>query len=239
MKKGIIGNFRGLRAYATLLIFLSHCFMLSSYEHLYIFNYLGALGVTIFLMMSGFLNVYKYRDRNVSASTMLSKTLSKILPGHITTLVATLPLLIGVISGEVIFNVISFVINTCLLHSFVPLRSIYFGYNSVSWFFSTYIFLIIMTPRMIKTFKKISKDKYIVYIVCLYVLQIIIFFLSGLSKYSYWIMYICPFTRMIEYMIGGLLAMMAMDFDLSKYVNSFFSLFSKCFFDSKNYCLYV
>lgn len=139
----MIESLQVLRAIAFIMIFLSHCNIYSS----------GPMGVSIFLVLSGFLMYY---NQNSKDELLLSrakeylqysiKRINKIYPLHIITfLIKSNCFQMGLIKGF---------INILLLHAWIPISDWYFSYNAVSWYLSVYIFLLFIFPIL---YKKISK----------------------------------------------------------------------------------
>ena len=112
-EKKRINAFQGLRGYAIILIFLSHCtFATNSFGHSTT-NWLGVLGVSLFIMLSGYLLVYQDHESNqIIPIDTLKRRLKRFYPLHIVTLLIALPFSISIFvdqfvkqSGKLILNI--------------------------------------------------------------------------------------------------------------------------------------
>lgn len=61
---------QGLRGYGFLLIFISHCNLSVNQYGANTFTWLGALGASVFLMLSGYLLLHGYVCENKALGTM-------------------------------------------------------------------------------------------------------------------------------------------------------------------------
>lgn len=149
MKK--IQSFQALRGFAFLLIFLSH-----SFNRL---GWWGASGVSLFIILSGFLEGLKYTDNEYPLlKDYLKRKIQAIYPLHIVTLVLSIPLSIGILKESGILKyMIKLVINALMLQSWFPMEGIYFSFNAVSWYLSLVFFFAACAPLLVR---KISASKY-------------------------------------------------------------------------------
>ena len=84
-KKPMIKGLQAVRAFAFLFIFTSHLFS-------GVLNILGAFGVSLFIILSGFVLIYKNFNSTIKSNNFkysLNKIL-KLYPLHITTLLITI-----------------------------------------------------------------------------------------------------------------------------------------------------
>ena len=104
-------------------------------------------------------------------------------------------------------------INILLIQSWIPDMNVYFSLNGVSWYLSACVFIYAMFPLVLSFIRKTSKYS-IVFIICIYFLQIIIGI--GITMYPvqelfnnfdiiHWTTYICPLFRLGDFVIGGYL----------------------------------
>ena len=90
--KGTIQSIQGLRGYASLCIFISHCNYLMNEKGENCFRWLGGFGVSVFIMISGYLLMYRYFDDHMPKSfSLLKNCLKKFYLLHIITLIAAVP----------------------------------------------------------------------------------------------------------------------------------------------------
>lgn len=125
---------QGLRGVAFLLIYISHCDIIKNCYDINMFTWLGALGVEIFLILSGYLKGYSYLIKSgrpvYNNLTVLASKVKKVGPLHIITLILSLPLSIGFLIS--IKGIMCLGINALMLQSYIPKSSVYFSYNAVS-----------------------------------------------------------------------------------------------------------
>ena len=107
----------------------------------------GAIGVTFFFILSGFLLAYGYKKRlmtrEISTSDFYKARAVKLYPLHILCFAAVF--LLG-IRNFVTADLPKAVLNLFLLQSWVPSPDYYMSYNAVSWFLSDERFFYLMFP---------------------------------------------------------------------------------------------
>lgn len=204
---------QAVRALAFLGIFTSHCGV----------SELGAWGVSVFLVLSGFVMTYNYLPKcdmircTVTDNFKFSvRKIFRLYPLHIITmlLAAFLTIYEAVEAGMFIRLkrvVMDIVINTLLLQTWSPQVSTYFSLNGVSWYLSACVFLYFMFPYILKRISKYSGSvdavKSIVYVV---VFQVTIGAVSSLlavpvgfsNNFQKWITYILPVYRLGDFTVG-------------------------------------
>ena len=196
-----IVSFQGLRGYAILLIFLSHCgnFVINSHGENAL-AYLGGLGVSLFILLSGFLlmNNYYYKEPPVAIELFKNK-LKKFYPLHILTLILAVPFSI---KGFSIYSILKLICNLFLVQDWIPISSFYFSYNSVSWYLSLEVFFILLTPFIARKFKYTPNK--IVYSILFIVPLFEILFCVLVENYeiSHWLVYIFPVIRALDLIFG-------------------------------------
>lgn len=149
-----IKSLQGLRALAFLGVFASHCDIAE----------LGAWGVSVFFVMSGFLMSYSYFDREVPSGVRESlsfslKKIRKLYPLHIIMMLAVLPFEVLPIIKDFTFRGLSILLckiglNIGLLQDWVPHSSYYFSLNSVSWYLSACLFIYAVFPSVLRRLRQ-------------------------------------------------------------------------------------
>lgn len=218
-----------LRAFAILIIFLSHCSLLTNAIGNNAFNYLGAFGVTIFIMISGYLAINSDFSKINSFKSYLKYVVKKIMkfyPLHIITLLIVLPLCISTFKENVTSSVFQTVANVFLIHAFIPSSNYYFAFNAVSWYLSLNLFFILIAPFINKLFVNAKLSVSIVTTVLFFAIEITLFFVFQNFERAHWILYICPFTRTLDYLIGANM------FIIGKEINNKTNMTKKCLFCS-------
>lgn len=207
-----ITSLQALRAVAFLGICTSHCRATA----------LGAWGVSVFIILSGFVMYLTYKEKslpdNVQGALFFSiKKIWKLYPLHILTMLSALvfmlkDLLESFTIKSCIFDLGKVVLNIFLLQDWVPSASIYFSLNGVAWYLSLCLFLYFAFPFLMKWIRRIKSNKEaLITIFVIYGAQILIGFLSRylpqsgvwiLDNTSKWIIYILPLFRLGDFTIG-------------------------------------
>lgn len=178
----------------------------------------GALGVSIFFVMSGFLMTYNYIDRPVMKKSDLSaairfgiKKTGKLYPLHLLMLVFMMGLeIIAIKAGLTDFDV-SFIgkalADILLLQSLIPSEKFYYSFNNVSWYLSSVMIASMLFPAVLRKVRKCKGIREACSMILLmFVLQLS---LCGIvakltSKgFTHWFSYIFPFTRLLEIAAGA------------------------------------
>lgn len=187
--KQILLPLQGLRALAFIGIFLSHCDVgaLSS-------SGLGVWGVSVFLILSGFLMMVNYYPSGKLINCSLKenikfslKKICKIYPLHIVMMFVALPFEIRAIitnRGGVLHSCVVLLskvfFNITVTQSFVPHSSVYYSLNAVSWYLSVCLLTYFCFPWILRYFKeKMNGRKVNLLIPALLILQIVFCWLSS------------------------------------------------------------
>lgn len=214
-----IRSLQTLRFLAITLVFLSHCSFIVGPTGGALFSSAGAFGVSVFICLSGFLTFIARSGKGAAPAPIfglrrVGKKIWKFYPLHVVTFLAALPLATFALSGGLVSRAEALVavINLCLLQSWVPDSAVYFSFNAVSWFLSTYVLMIIATPflmRLIACLKRGRKEAHrSVFVGAIAALAIIEFFLAAVSdgwSHAHWLLYIFPPVRLLDFGAGMLL----------------------------------
>ena len=164
---------------------------------------LGACGVSFFLILSGFVMSFGYGEKVVSenfkAGTFLLKRLIRIYPLHVICLLSWLALSISYLSSMKHLAVIG--INALLLQSWVPVRSVYFSCNAVSWCLSDLLFFYAMFPLLTKMLN--GRWRWIFSTVIFAVYFLVLFIIE--DEHLHALVYISPVFRLTDFILGMLL----------------------------------
>ncbi|MBE6813830.1 MAG: acyltransferase [Ruminococcaceae bacterium] len=210
MKNKYIHTFQYLRVFAFLLIFISHCSFLTTRT-----VYLGAFGVSIFIMMSGFLEYLKTPLDNKMCIDInrLKKRVVQIFPLHFITFLMAVPLsgVIGEILAGHTDTLIGYglrtVVNLSMLQSFVPNQGWYFSFNSVSWYLTiVFVLEVISKPVAYIVRLCVCKIRGWIWIGLIMLVQVVYTLLVSQSQIAHWLVYINPLFRVLDFMIGMFLA---------------------------------
>lgn len=203
-----------IRAIAFILIFLSHVELLST----------GPIGVSLFLVLSGFCMTYAYLDRpekipspgfvnNVKFSW---RKVKKLYPLHVATLlfvalVVFVELILHKASGkEIAEQGAYFIANGLLLQSWIPWRDGYFSFNAVSWYLSTTAFSYFLFPWVFQEIQSKNKKRITRLAVITLGLMILVAVILEMGQQDFewantllkWGVYICPLYRAGDFIIG-------------------------------------
>ena len=201
---GKVRSLQGLRLIAFLGICTGHCQV----------SKLGAWGVSVFFVLSGFvLTIRYYDDNSLSFNQSIIRAIKRVknlYPLHVLMMFFAIVYICILLNGTTRF--IEVFSNLFLIQSWFPDMSIYFSLNGVSWFLSAILFLYMLFPCMIKTVKKMSSIRMVLPTALVaYALEVFVcFFVNGVS-YSlkdtvpdllHWTVYICPVMRGIDFFLG-------------------------------------
>ena len=151
----MINSLQSMRFFAALLIFMSHYYSK--------WGSLGACGVAFFIVLSGFVITLNYNDkfRNYSLKNAARFTISRVRKFywlHILTLIAAIPFTVwGIIKihDELWKAIVKLFFNITLTQSYIPVQSVYFSYNAVSWYLSITLIFYFLSPFIIKTMERV------------------------------------------------------------------------------------
>lgn len=189
-----INSLQTVRALAFFGIFSQHCGVGS----------LGALGVSVFLILSGFLMYYSYFDREIGHTfkecVLFSYTkISKLYPMHIcmgAALVFVAIEIVRTMEANYVRYIFEIVMNVFLLQAWIPNRTIYYSLNGVAWYLSVCTFIYAMFPCILARLKRLDTVKQAMAIlISVYFLQIgtaLLLMGCGSNSLLKWYIYICP-----------------------------------------------
>ena len=209
-----LSSIQVIRAIAFILIFLSHVELIST----------GPIGVSLFLVLSGFCMTYAYLDRPekisrpnfVNNAKFVWRKVKRLYSLHVVTLlVVSLAIFGGLIlnkaSGkEIAEQSAYFIANGLLLQSWIPRRDGYFSFNAVSWYLSTIAFSYFLFPYVFREIQSKDKKRIVRLAVMVIGLMILLAIILGIGQQKLdwtnavikWVVYICPLYRAGDFTIG-------------------------------------
>lgn len=194
----MIKTINGWRAVFALMIVLFHVGAAS-------FEEMTWAGVTFFLMASGFLLATKYPFEQLDAPSYRRfawNHATKLFPLHWLTL--ALWMIVMAILGLLTLKPLTLALNATLLHSWSLIHAIYFSFNKFSWFLSTLLFCYLCYPLLARWFMPLRlRIKGVILIVPAIILIIV---LAGTDDYSRTALYVFPPVRLVDFVIGMVLA---------------------------------
>lgn len=209
-KKEKIESLNILRAIAFLEVFLSHAIS-SKFE-------LGGSGVSLFIILSGFLMYYTYADKEFICGIKdhINFAWSKLKRLYILHIITATFLFIVFLNsyilndrfGEICNHIVAYICNIFLIQTWIPDARIYYSLNAVSWYLSDCMFFYICFPLIIKLIRGfIHSVRHAVVcmlgLLCLQMMIRALFGFSTIENVDAWL-YRLPAFRIFEFMIGCL-----------------------------------
>ena len=164
----------------------------------------GATGVSFFFILSGFVLCWSARPGQ-TVRGFWRRRAAKVYPNHFAGAVAALG--VAVITGAALSAGVV-VTNLLLLQAWVPDQKVYFGLNTPSWSLSCEAFFYLCFPLLLVAVDKLPRRLLwpatgaTLAAVCL--MPVVALALPG--DLRYWFVYVLPPVRMLEFLIGILLA---------------------------------
>ena len=200
-KPAQLRSLQGLRAVAFLTILSQHAELAD----------IGAWGISLFVILSGFVLAYRYEDEvpKEHGPAFALEHIRRLYPLHLVmTLAAVGLVLIGAIAEHSAPGWDFWVklgLNLALLQVWVPNSEIVYSLNGVSWFLSLCFFLYLCFPLLHRQLTRIRSGKRLLIMAILIWLTqgILAFCLRGLPNgLISWITYNCPLFRLGDFTIG-------------------------------------
>lgn len=205
-KSGRIDSLQALRILAFGEIFLCHC------EWKYM---TGALGVAVFIMLSGFCMQLGYDSRSIEKLSWKQcivggyQKIAKLYPLHILMLLYVLWKKGFRWNPQILSQIF-------LLQSWCPDGDIFFGYNGVAWYLSTYLVICVASPFILAWMNRCKETKQVM-VRCVFIFVVMILvavigsmpFAEGIHRtFTQWLTYICPLYRFGDFTVGVGLAIL-------------------------------
>lgn len=177
-------------------------------HHLSLYDGGGSLGVAFFFMLGGFALSWGYYDKvckkDFSFLPYIRRRCEKFFPLHWLCLVAILPLsLLPILkgAGDIKVTMATLIPNVLLLQSVIPIKSVYFSFNAVSWYLSATMILSVLFPFIVKGVEKLSdRGKLLTLILILSAYTLLVCLLPIEHRHA--ILYINPVVRAVDFTIG-------------------------------------
>lgn len=188
-----------LRFVAAFVVFAQHCGI----------GTLGGTAVSFFFVLSGFIITYSYADRlkvwdNSAIRRFLILRATRLFPVHLFTMFGAI-----IISGNGDGGIFDVIVNALLLQSFRFAGPGNFAFNGAAWSISDEMFFYAVTPLLLFIAYKIgvyrSHNAFIAGLAVFFSLVIVCWAIgSNFAPFSvnWWLIYIFPPIRLLDYMIG-------------------------------------
>lgn len=195
-----LNSLQSLRFIFALLIFISHYNITGNWG-----NY-GVVGVSYFLILSGFVISCGYHDKVTSPDfnfrNFMIKRLSRLWPLHLLCLlfVVTTSTLIGHESFSLHKGII-FIVNAIMIQSWIPYKSVYFSFNPVSWFLTLIVFFYTVYPVIARKTQTLKREWIALISFGLIFLYIVLYSVIP-GDWEHQFLYISPVFRLFDFMLG-------------------------------------
>ena len=167
----------------------------------------GTMAVAFFFVLGGFCMTLGYKDRvlmpEFSYRKYIIKRCTKFFPLHWLTLLAAVPFVLLSFSWKQI-PVLFF--NASLLQTWIPIKSIYFSFNWVSWYLANTMFFAVVFPLLFKWIAR-ATPKGKAAIAASFALVYTLVAVSIPLEWRHAILYISPIMRLTDFIFGILLAL--------------------------------
>lgn len=209
---GRINSIQGLRAVAFLSIFGTHLSIIKNW---------AALGVSIFVVMSGFLMSLSYFNKidleNLSIKGNIKFTVGKmkrLYPLHIIMLCVAIgfwiiKLITHMGSYNIVKDSIALLSQIFLIQGCIPVPGIYYSFNAISWYLSISMILYFFFPWILKFIKSKSTKSLIITSIIVYAVMwgwtiiMTIIFKNDIDYLTYF-NYVNPMFRIGDFGIGAI-----------------------------------
>lgn len=204
-----LDSLTGLRFAAAFIVFLSHAAGRTTGQLHEVASFLGdqgAAGVSFFFILSGFVLTWSHNGGDTSGA-FYRRRLARIGPAYLVCLVAGTALTI-VVSGDVLGSLVKAAPSLPALQAWVPDQRIYYAGNGVGWSLSCEVFFYALFPIIAVGMARRAGGRALAALA----VAISVFTPAALHPETiadglrYWAMYICPATRLAEFVIGIALA---------------------------------
>lgn len=196
----------GLRFLAATLVFVSHT-GINAEGILQGILKSGHIGVSIFFVISGFVlsKSYSYESNGFKTNITIFyvRRLNRIYPSYAAALLISSLIFIND------FEYQHFFVSLLLIQSWLPSTDFYYALNTPDWSISNEIFFYFLFPFLFKTLRFLC-----VLFLGIIILQIFLYLLLnhnnwdqiyfGTNNFSHWLFYICPISRLCEFLAGML-----------------------------------
>lgn len=190
----MIKSLTALRGVFILFIFFHHC------RDLFLGG--GDLSVAFFFVLGGFCMTLGYKEKvfkpDFNFKQYFKLRCIKFYPLHWLCLLLIIPWALQIYHWKYISV---FFINALLLQSWVPISSVYFSFNSASWYLADTLFFSLMFPLLIKQIGRGGAKPKIIIISCLVIFYTCMAFMIP-SEYRDAVLYISPLVRLTDFVFG-------------------------------------
>ncbi|MFI0975920.1 acyltransferase family protein [Streptomyces sp. NPDC021093] len=221
MSSARLPSLTGMRFFAAVAVFVTHVAVVApftdeSLNHAF-WKYLsraGYLGVGFFFVLSGFVLAWSSRTGD-TPGRFIRRRLAKIYPNHLVTWAAGLLLMLATGAHVWLGNTLP---SLLLVQSWVPDLKIMAGPNGPSWSLVCELLFYLAFPFLIKPIRRIRPERLWlavgVVVAAFWAVPLLAQLLPDgppapdqpVSWWKYWFVYFCPGTRLLDFVLGILMA---------------------------------
>lgn len=195
----MIKSLTSLRGVFILFIFFHHC--------LNIYPGGGSMAVAFFVVLGGFSMTLGYKDKvlgpDFNYRQYITRRCIKFFPLHWLCLIAAVPMALTEFQWKLMPI---FFVNASLLQTLVPVKSVYFSFNAVSWYLADTLIFAALFPVLVKLVFKATTNGKIGILVTLVIAYVLTVILAPTDNWHY-VLYISPYIRLTDFVFGIFLAM--------------------------------
>jgi peptidoglycan/LPS O-acetylase OafA/YrhL len=208
---GRLSSLTGLRFVAAFVVFGFHVTVVGLFTEAggaetvldHVFRQ-GAVGVSLFFILSGFVLCWSARPTD-TARRFWQRRAAKVYPNHLATAVVALLIVVAAGTAVSFWAVAS---NLVLLQAWIPDEAVYFGLNTPSWSLSCEVFFYFCFPLLLAGIRRIPRRWWwpatVATFAAVCVMPLVALALP--EDLRYWFVYVFPPVRMLEFIVGILLA---------------------------------
>jgi peptidoglycan/LPS O-acetylase OafA/YrhL len=203
---GRLPGLTSLRAIAALAVFSRHAAeAFSSGGHNSVFTRQGATGVSFFFLLSGFVLAWSARP-DEPVRRFYRRRIARIYPAYVVMLLCTQ----AVVGAHTGLRPVPLLTNLFLVQSWVPAGRFFFGSDIGAWSLGCEAFFYLLFPLLFPLVRRLSvrRRRWVVAAVVLTDLAVALATRSPhqADGFGLWLVYVCPLTRLGEFVIGVALA---------------------------------
>ncbi|WP_051167670.1 acyltransferase [Actinoplanes sp. N902-109] len=211
-----LDSLTGLRAIAALVVFGRHIIPAFGADggpwFVQMLTRPGTVGVTLFFALSGFVLAWNHRVPAAAKSVFWQRRAARIVPAYLVAFVFAIA--VSVLTARALTWMDLF--NVTLMQSWVPDADWFFAGNGVGWSLSTEVFFYLVFPYVIGPLHRLSRRLTWLVLGCCVGFAVAIPLILRPSAYetehhvgfAYWLVYIFPPTRLLEFVAGAALALL-------------------------------
>lgn len=196
-----LDSLTGLRWFAAIVVFCRHVGDGTSWTH---FATQGAAGVSFFFILSGFVLAYSYRSGD-TAKKFYRRRFARIYPAFLVSVAA------GCVVNHASVTAFRLVLVVFMVQDWSSAPADYFAINGVCWSLSCEAFFYLCFPLIIAAVIRLSgaqrRCALLGVATCALAVQLGIHSLDVNHGAPFWFMYVFPPTRLLEFVIGILIAL--------------------------------